>query len=325
MSTNVNCPPKKTVQKTLALTPARALALAGGATGSSEFVGHSTRPREGRKGERRRLPVRGRSWPGPLRRPRGPCGVGSRPPRSPGPGPAEHCAEARAAPAGGPSVSPPRLQTGLCSREDASFLSRTLPSTLRPGSSPTSSPEDRSPCRGVHSDDHRAPRRAGGRRQAWPSGAQLPTSPPPRAQRARRKVVGGHLDPRPPPEVPLACPAESGRGGRGGARPGSGITASSARPAMRLGLPWGRRLASHRSARGQRPDGRAGRPIVRCHGQHLPFIGFYTCPLHVRRIWWQFLFWVFFFFLILAAPPRRACPLIGHLLFICPLKAATAK
>lgn len=32
-----------------------------------------------------------------------------------------------------------------------------------------------------------------------------------------------------------------------------------------------------------------------------------------------------FFFLILAAPPRRACPLIGHLLFICPLKAATAK
>lgn len=129
--------------------------------------------------------------------------------------------------------------------------------------------------------------------------------PPPRAQRARRRVVGGHLDPRPPPEVPLACPVESGRGGRGGAQPRSGITASSAPPAMRLGLAWSRRLASHRIARGQGPDGRAGRPIVRCHGQHLPFILFYTCPLHVRRIWWQFLFLLFLFFNLSCSSKRR--------------------
>ena len=250
--------------------------------------------------------------------------MGARPPRSPGPGPAEHRAKARAAPAGGPPVSPLPLQTGLCSREDASFFSRTLPSTCGPGLRPLLT-RRAVPHAGVSTRMSTGPRgeQVGGGR---PGPAAL-TCPPPRAQSARRTVGVGHLDPRPPPEVPLACPVESGRCGRGGARPGSGITASSPRPATRLGLPWGRRLPSHRSARGQRPDGRAGRPIVRCHGQHLPFIVFYTCPLHVRRIWWQFLFWGLFvcFKETLAAPPRRACPLIGHLLLICALKAATAK
>lgn len=256
MITNVNCPPKETVQKTLALTPARAPALAGGATGSSEFVGQPTRPREGRKRERRRLPVRGRSWPGPLRRPRGPCTVGARPPRSPGPGPAKRGAEARAAPAGGPSVSPPPLQTGLCSLEDVSFLSRTLPSTLRPKSSPTSSREDRSPCRGVHSDDHRAPRRATGRQQARPSGAQLPPASGPAS-----KAQGRRRPPRPPPTARGTSGLSGGVGPRRSRRSPAPVRDHSfqraARDAPRVSLEPASRVPSDRAGPGPRRPCRA--------------------------------------------------------------------
>lgn len=255
MITNVNCPPKKTVQKTLALTlPGPRLWLAG-PPGSSGLLGAADKAerRERKRGE----------------------GGGSRYEVGAGPDPSgDRASRARWGPAtalsgqaqqawrGGsrragrrPSVSPPPLQTGLCSREDVSFLSRTL--TLHPAAQVFAHffPEDRSPCRGVHSDDHRAPRRATGR-QARPRGAQLP---PPRAQQARRKVVGGHLDPRPPPRY--LWPVRWSRAAAGAAGPAPVRDHSfqrAARDAPQVAT-WGG--VSRPMERVLLPDGRAGRPI----------------------------------------------------------------
>ncbi|XP_023978948.1 collagen alpha-1(III) chain-like [Physeter macrocephalus] len=97
--------------------------------------------------------------------PGGRAGARGRPPRVPVPGPAERGVETAAGRE--PPVSPRPLQIGLCSREDSSFLSRTLPSTLRPSSSPHFFPGGRVPTHWrplgwtPGTGEARAPRRAG--------------------------------------------------------------------------------------------------------------------------------------------------------------------
>lgn len=248
MITNVNCP-QKTVQKTLALTPARAPALAGGATGSSEFVGQPTRPREGRKRERRGSRYEVGAGPDPSGDRAGPCTVGARPPRSPGPGPAKRGAEARAAPAEGAiGVPAAPLKPGFVPEKTCPF-SRTL--TLHPAAQVFAHffPGGLVPMQG-------RPRMTTG-----PRGEQLGGSrpgpealscPPPRAQqRARRKVVGGHLDPAHRPRYLWPVRWSPGRGGRGGAQPRSGCNFQRAAAVRRLYRAGVSRPIGARGARAQ--------------------------------------------------------------------------
>lgn len=256
--------------------------------------------------------------------PGGRAGARGRPPRVPVPGPAEHGVETDAGRE--PPVSPRPLQIGLCSREDSSFLSRTLPATLRPSSSPHFFPGGRVPTHWrplgwpPGTREARGPRRAGcvgDAESRWAAAGLVRGAPVPGGRHSAQSPVATSA----PAHSPMYLwPVRWGRVAAAAAEPGTG-------PGSQLPALGPRRASGYPGAGVSRPIGARGdSALTAVPGDRSSDIidntflsscfipALCTCGGQSDNLKKN-----------LSCASRPTCPSTGQLLFICPLKAVTAK